>query len=183
VQWLRDGLGAIDAAADSEALALSVPDNNDVYFVPALVGLGAPHWAPEATGLITGLRRDSTQAHIVRAALEAQAYQTYDLIKAMEADSGYWPEAIRVDGGLVANGFVCQFLADILDMRVEVPAVSECTAWGAAALAGVQLGVFKNLDQLVTAQQDVSIYTPAMESKTRDALIAGWQKAVKKTLS
>ena len=114
IQWLRDGLELFDNAAETEALATSVGDNNDVYFVPAFTGLGAPYWRPDARALITGLGRESTKAHIVRAALEAQAYQTLDLIDAMESDSGHKAHIIRADGGLANNGFMCQFLADML---------------------------------------------------------------------
>ena len=178
VQWLRDGLEAIDCAPASEALATSVPDNGGVYFVPALTGLGAPYWQAEATGLITGIRRESSKAHIVRATLEAQAYQTYDLLKAMQADSGTWPDVICVDGGLVQNGFVCQFLADILQTRIKVPVVTECTAWGAAALAGVQIGVIEGLDAIAASWQANAIYTPAIAECERDYFLAGWASAV-----
>lgn len=149
VQWLRDGLGLFDNAAESEALATSVPDSNEVYFVPAFTGLGAPYWRPDARASITGMSRDTAKAHIVRAALEAQAYQTLDLMSAMEKDGGHTADVLRVDGGLAANEFVCQFLADMLQKPVEVPKVREATAWGAAALAGVQVGVFESLRRLV----------------------------------
>ena len=151
VQWLRDELKFFAHAAESEALARSVPDNNGVYMVPAFTGLGAPHWDPDALATISGLSRESSAAHITRAALEAQAYQSFDLMSAMEADCGESPAVIRADGGLVANGFVCQFLADILDKPVEIPAVAETTAWGAASLAAVQAGVFADLGDVSAA--------------------------------
>lgn len=178
VQWLRDGLGLFSDAADSEALATSVSDTNGVYFVPAFTGLGAPHWNSDARGMISGLTRDSSAAHIVRAALEAQAYQTQDLMGAMEADSGSAPAVIRADGGLVANEFVCQFLADILDKPVEIPKVIETTAWGAACLAGLQSGVFKSLDDVSKRWKAERHYTPKMDSKTRGLLCGGWSRAI-----
>lgn len=178
VQWLRDGLGLFADAADSEALATSVPDTNGVYFVPAFTGLGAPYWNSDARGMISGLTRDSSAAHIVRAALEAQAYQTQDLMGAMEADSGSAPAVIRADGGLVANEFVCQFLADILDKPVEIPKVIETTAWGAACLAGLQSGVFKSLDDVSKRWKAERHYTPKMDAKTRGLLCGGWSRAI-----
>jgi glycerol kinase len=141
VQWLRDGLKVFKKASESEVIAQSVGDNGGVYFVPAFTGLGAPHWDPNARAAISGLTRDSNISHIVRAALEAQGYQTLDLMSAMERDSGAKVGVLRADGGLVANGFVCQFLADMLARPVEIPKVAETTAWGAACLAGLQAGV------------------------------------------
>ena len=136
IQWLRDNLGFFDDAKESESLALSVPDNNEVYFVPAFTGLGAPYWDPYARAAILGLSRESTKAHITRAALEAQAYQTLDLSTAFSKDSGHKLNILRIDGGLAANQFMCQFLSDMLDCPVEVPHVTETTALGAAYLAG-----------------------------------------------
>lgn len=182
VQWLRDGLKLFDDAAESEALAASVPDTNEVYFVPAFTGLGAPYWRPEARALMSGMTRETTKAHITRAALEAQAYQTLDLIGAMDStvfgDSGHSPEVMRVDGGLVANGFVCQFLADMVQKPVEVPKVVETTAWGAAVLAGVQAGVFASLDEVAGQWKADRRYEPKMTVEARDGLYAGWQKAI-----
>ncbi|MBU0800391.1 MAG: glycerol kinase GlpK [Alphaproteobacteria bacterium] len=183
VQWLRDGLGLFRNAAESEALARSVADNNGVYFVPAFTGLGAPYWAPEARALITGLSRESTAAHITRAALEAQAYQTVDLMTAMEADTGTRPDVIRADGGLVANEFVCQFIADILDTALEVPRVAETTALGAAYLAGLHAGVYNGLDDITAAWQCAQRYEPAMDAPTRANLHEGWRHAIKAVLS
>lgn len=178
IQWLRDGLQLFDDAAQSEAMARSVDDNNGVYFVPAFTGLGAPYWNPHARAIISGLTRDSSAAHIVRAALEAQAYQTLDLMAAMEADSGYKPALIRADGGLVSNQFVCQFLTDMLDTPVEIPAVTETTAWGAACLAGLQSGVFKSLDDIAKGWRPGRHYAPHMKPAQRETLYKGWVEAV-----
>jgi glycerol kinase len=179
VQWLRDGLALFDHASESEALARSVEDNNDVYFVPAFTGLGAPYWCPEAKGLIMGLSRESTQAHIVRAALEAQGYQTLDLIGAMQSDGNYRSDAIRADGGLVVNSFMCQFLADMLDMTIEIPRVTEATAWGVAALAGVHVGVFGGVEDIAEGWKPEKSYRPKMNTQERERLYGGWKKAVK----
>ncbi len=184
IQWLRDNLGLFEDAAQSEALARSVPDNNQVYFVPAFTGLGAPYWEPEAKAMITGLSRESTGAHITRAALEAQAYQSCDLMQAMHADSdaAHAMNVIRADGGLVANEFMCQFLADMLDRTVEIPAVTETTAWGAAALAGLQSGVFTELDDITQNWTLARRYTPQMQSSERQALFKAWKTAIHSTL-
>ena len=178
IQWLRDGLGVLDNAADSEAMACSVPDSNEVYFVPAFTGLGAPYWEPDAKALIAGLSRESNAAHIVRAALEAQGYQTRDLMDAMTADSGITPDTLRADGGLVANGFMCQFLADMLDCRIDVPEVHETTAWGAACLAGLSVGVFKDLDEISLMWNAANTYAPEMGADDRDQLYRGWRDSV-----
>lgn len=182
IQWLRDGLNLFDNASESEVLALSVEDNNEVYFVPAFTGLGAPYWCPEAKGLIMGLSRESTQAHIVRAALEAQAYQTRDLMGAMQLDSGHRLDVIRADGGLVANTFMCQFLADMLDISIEIPRVAEATAWGAAALAGVQVGVFCGVEDIAGRWKADKNYRPQMEPGQRERLYDGWKSAMKMLL-
>lgn len=182
VQWLRDGVGLFAHAAQSEALATSVPDNNGVYFVPAFTGLGAPYWRPEARASITGLTRESTKAHIARAALEAQGFQTRDLMAAMEGDAGDKVATIRADGGLVANGFVCQFLADMLDCRVEVPKITEATAWGAACLAGLSVGMFQGLFDVSSVWRAEHIYTPSMDKTQRAALYEGWRAAVQTLL-
>ncbi len=178
IQWLRDGLGLFENAAESEALAKSVTDNNDVYFVPAFTGLGAPYWRPDARACITGLSRESTKAHITRAALEAQAYQTLDLMTAMEKDSSHHVDVMRVDGGLVANKFVCQFLTDMVQKPVEVPKVTEATAWGAVILAGVQVGVFESLEVVSDQWQADKRYTPQMEQTQHKKLFEGWRNAV-----
>lgn len=182
VQWLRDGLRIFKDAAESEYLATSVTGSNGVYFVPAFTGLGAPHWNPHARAAIMGLTRDSNAAHITRAALEAQAYQTLDLMNAMKADTDSTPDVIRADGGLVANQFVCQFIADILDCPVEIPKVIETTAHGAAYLAGLQAGVYNGLDDITKAWQCHRRYEPSMEDTERKRLYQGWQEAVERVL-
>ncbi|MBI2235015.1 MAG: glycerol kinase GlpK [Micavibrio aeruginosavorus] len=178
VQWLRDGMHLFKRAPESEAMATSVPDNNGVYLVPAFTGLGAPYWRPDARAMISGLTRESTAAHIVRAALEAQAYQTLDLMDAMTGDSGFRPDVIRADGGLVANQFVCQFLADMLNRPVDIPRVTETTALGAAYLAGLQTGVYNSLNDITRAWQCARRYSPAMDGAKRDALYKGWKSAI-----
>lgn len=182
IQWLRDNLGFFENSAESEKLATSVPDNNDVFFIPAFTGLGAPHWDPHARAAITGLSRESTKAHITRAALEAQAYQTNDLMNAFREDSGHDIQTIRIDGGLVANKFMCGFLADILNCPAEVPEVTETTALGAAYLAGLQAGVFKGLDDIQKAWQQAEEYTPSMEEGPRQELVSKWKKEVERVL-
>jgi glycerol kinase len=183
VQWVRDGLRAIAHAAESEALARTVPDCGGVYLVPAFTGLGAPWWDPDARGAILGITRDTTGAHIVRAALEAVCYQTADLMTAMKddiqaADAGVFPEALRVDGGMVANDWVCQYLADILDCPVERPAVLETTALGAAYLAGLAIGFYPSLDAISRSWRADGRFMPSMPAATRDARLTGWAKAV-----
>jgi glycerol kinase len=178
IQWLRDGMGLFRHASESEAMATSVPDSNGVYFIPAFTGLGAPYWQPEARAMISGLTRESTAAHIIRAALEAQAYQTRDLMTAMEKDSGSKVEILRADGGLVANKFMCKFLSDMLDRPVEVPRVAETTAWGAACLAGLQTGIFKSLDNIAKQWQADHRCDPDMDAHRRETLYAGWGEAI-----
>ncbi|MDA8963244.1 FGGY-family carbohydrate kinase, partial [Pseudomonadales bacterium] len=170
-------------ASESEAMAKSLEGNDGVYFVPALTGLGAPYWRPDIRGAIMGLGRDTSSAHIARAALEAQAYQTRDLVAAMVADVDAMPAVIRADGGLVANKFVCQFLADILQTEIEVPAVTEATAWGAASLAGIGAGVFAGIEDVEQVWQKQHDYLPVMSVSDADALYAGWLSAVKSLLS
>jgi len=183
IQWLRDGLKLFDESPKSEAMARSVEDNNGVYFVPAFTGLGAPYWEPEARAMISGMGRETSAAHIVRAALEAQAYQTKDLIDAMSDDSGAELSVVRADGGLVANGFMCQFLADMLGITVDVPKVHETTAWGAACLAGLQAGVFKDLADVSGRWVRGQSYQPKMSDDMRNGLYGGWQRAMKMVLS
>ena len=183
IQWLRDGLKIIKTAADSETLARSVEDSAGVYLVPAFTGLGAPHWDPEARGMILGLTRDSNSGHIARAALEAVAFQTRDLMEAMAADGGAKPKALRVDGGMVANDWLCQMLADMLDTPVERPQVIETTALGAAYLAGLTAGVYASVDGVAEAWQRDRLFEPAMPAGTRARLYEGWQKAVRRARS
>ena len=182
IQWLRDGLEFFRDAAASEALANSVSDSNEVYFVPAFTGLGAPYWRPDVRGMISGLSRDTTRAHIVRAALEAQSYQTLDLMVAMEQDSDHQAAVIRVDGGLVANRFMCQFLADMLNKPIEVPKTTEATALGAAILAGLTAGLFADLEATESYWQRSEVYIPVMEKIERERLYAGWKAAVRSLL-
>ena len=182
IQWLRDNLGFFDDAEKSEELALSVSDNNDVYFIPAFTGLGAPYWNPNARAAITGLTRESTKAHITRAALEAQAFQTADLLEAFEKDSGFKINKLRVDGGLVANQFMCQFLADIMDVEVEVPHVIETTALGAAYLAGMHVGVFSSLDDISNAWNRQQHYKPQIESEQRQQYLDRWHQEIDRIL-
>jgi glycerol kinase len=178
VQWLRDQLGLIATAAESEALARSVPDTAGVYLVPAFVGLGAPHWDSAARGVITGLTRAAGRAHIVRAALESIAYQTRDLIAAMEADAGRALSELRVDGGAAANDFLMQFQADILDRPIVRPADTETTALGAAFLAGLAVGFFKSVEQVESFWRVDRVFEPRMTASRREQLLAGWREAV-----
>jgi glycerol kinase len=182
VQWLRDSMGLIDTAAESEAVAASVPDAGGVYVVPAFVGLGAPHWSSEARGLITGLTRASGKAHIVRATLESIAYQTRELVDAMQADSGEELAELRVDGGAAANDFLMQFQADILGKPVVRPSNLETTALGAAFLAGLAAGVWKSLEEIESFWGVDKRFEPRMEESRRDELYSGWQGAVARAI-
>jgi glycerol kinase len=180
VQWLRDGLGLIRTAAESEALARSVSDTGGVYFVPAFVGLGAPYWDMYARGTVVGLTRGTTVAHLTRAALEAIAYQSRDVLEAMTEDAGLPPRQLRVDGGAVANDFLCQFQADILDVPVLRPAVIETTGLGAAYLAGLGAGIWSSLDALAERAVIERTFTPAMDPSARARRYEGWQRAVER---
>jgi glycerol kinase len=179
VKWLRDGLGIITHASQTDDMATRVPDSHGVYFVPAFVGLGAPHWDPEARAAISGLTFDAGPAHIARAALEAVAYQTRDLKDAMAADWNGPAQALRVDGGMAANDWLCQFLADMLVMPVERPAVVETTALGAAFLAGLYTGIYPDRAALEAAWRCERRFEPRMEAEKRERLYAGWRQAVK----
>jgi glycerol kinase len=181
VQWLRDGLGMIVNASETEALATSVNNTNGVYFVPAFVGLGAPYWDMNARGAIVGLTRGATRAHIVRAALEAMAYQTRDVIECMQKDSSIKAKELRVDGGATRNDFLCQFQADILGVPVVRPVVTETTALGAAYLAGLAVGYWKNDKEIATQWRQEKRFEPKMKKSEREALYEGWQQAVKQT--
>jgi glycerol kinase len=183
VQWLRDRMGLLRTAAESAAMAHSVSDTGGVYLVPAFVGLGAPYWDPGARGAISGLTLGTTNAHIVRAALESIAYQTRDLIEAMQADSGQKLAELRVDGGAAANDFLMQFQADVLGCRILRPVDTETTALGAAYLAGVAAGVWKNTSELESFWRVERTFEPQMSAGARDELYAGWKNAVTKTLS
>lgn len=183
VKWLRDGLGVIAHASETDGMATRVADSHGVYMVPAFVGLGAPHWDANARGAIFGLTLDATGAHLARAALEATAYQTRDLIEAMVADGCAAPAAIRVDGGMTANSWLCQFLADICEVPVERPANLETTALGAAFHAGLATGVWSGLDELSRTWAAADCFRPTMDSGFRRTLVAGWTDAVARTLS
>ncbi|QQS45997.1 MAG: glycerol kinase GlpK [Acidobacteriota bacterium] len=178
VQWLRDGLGIITGAAETEALAASVTDNHGVYFVPAFVGLGAPYWDQNARGAIVGLTRGASRAHIARAALEAMAYQTRDVVECMQRDSGIKARELRVDGGATRNDFLCQFQADILGIPVVRPIVTETTALGAAYLAGLAVGFWKSENEIARQWQVEKRFEPKMKKSERERLYAGWQEAV-----
>jgi glycerol kinase len=183
VQWLRDGLGIIKSSADVEALAAKVTGNEGVYVVPAFVGLGAPYWDQDARGTITGLTRGSNASHIARAAIESIAYQTYDVLKAMEADSNISIKELRVDGGATANNLLMQFQADMLNTTVVRPVVTETTALGAAYLAGLAVGFWNSIESLQQQWQVDKKFTPNVTDENRNALIDGWKKAVKATLT
>jgi glycerol kinase len=178
VQWLRDGLGIIKRAPEIEALATSVPDNGGVYFVPAFNGLGAPHWDQYARGTLAGLTRGSTRAHIARAALEGIAYQVYDVLQAMHADAGIKLKELRVDGGACANNFLMQFQSDLLGVPVVRPKVQETTALGAAYLAGLAVGYWKDQATIARQWQQDRKFKPAMKPALRRDLLAGWNKAL-----
>ena len=178
IQWLRDGLKIIGSAADTEAMATSVEDNGGVYFVPAFVGLGAPHWDQYARGTITGLTRGSTREHIARAALESIAYQTSDVLRCMRDDSGIDLTELRVDGGAVRNDFLMQFQADILGIPVVRPANTETTAAGAAFLAGLAVGFWSGTDELSELWQREKTFEPVMTKSERDRLLSEWSRAV-----
>ncbi len=183
VKWLRDGLGVIADAAETETLAREVPDSHGVHLVPAFVGLGAPHWRPEVRGLLTGLTLDVKGAHLARAALESVAFQTQDLVAAMAADGTPRAASLRVDGGMATNGWFCQFLADVLDARVERPAEVETTALGAAFLAGLATGVWADLGAVAATWASAANFRPAMSPERRAALLAGWKAALGRALA
>ncbi len=186
IQWLRDGLKLIGHAGESEPLAAGIYDTGGVYLVPAFVGLGAPYWDPDARAAIFGLTRDSGIPQVVRAALELVGYQTLDLMAAMTADldgDAGGTGAVRVDGGMVANDWLCQFLADLLDRPVERPAVTETTALGAACLAGLAVGLYPSLDAISEGWRLERRFEPRMSASERRRLYAGWQDAVRRTRS
>jgi len=181
VQWLRDGLGIIATAAETDALARSVPDTEGVYFVPAFVGLGAPYWDQHARGAVVGLTRGTTRAHLARAALEAIAYQSRDVLDAMAADAKASLGRLRVDGGAVANDFLCQFQADVLDASVDRPAIIETTGLGAAYLAGLGAGVWRSLDAVAKRHAVERTFTPAMPAAERAQRYEDWKRAVERS--
>jgi len=182
VQWLRDNLKMITSAADIETDARSVQDNGGAYFVPAFSGLFAPHWRSDARGAIVGLTRFVNKGHLARAVLEATAYQTREVIEAMNADSGVPLTALKVDGGMVVNELLMQFQSDILDVEVIRPQVAETTALGAAYAAGLAVGFWETEDDIRTNWAEDKRWTPSMDSAQREKLYAGWKKAVTRTL-
>ncbi|HEU5303496.1 MAG TPA: glycerol kinase GlpK [Gemmatimonadales bacterium] len=182
VQWLRDGLGLIAQAAETEALAHQVPDTGGVYFVPAFVGLGTPHWEPEARGTITGLTRGTTRAHLVRAALESMAYSSAELLDTMTAAEGLVVPALRVDGGAAANDWLMQFQANVLGIPVERPDLVETTALGAAGLAGLALGLWRSTAEFLAGRK-FARFEPRMGTEERRARLAGWRRAVNAALT
>jgi glycerol kinase len=178
VQWLRDNLKIIESSADVESLARSVEDNGGVYFVPAFSGLYAPYWKESARGVIAGLTRYATKAHLARAVLEATAFQSREVVEAMEKDSGISLESLRVDGGMVKNELLMQFQADILNREVVRPAVQETTALGAAYAAGLAVGFFSDLDELRSKWAVDRTWKPRVEEAERENLYRQWKKAV-----
>ena len=181
VQWLRDGIGLIREACDSEAAAQSVEDTGGVYLVPAFVGLGAPYWDERARGAIVGITRGTTRGHIVRAVLESIAYQTRDVVECVRADSGLGLDTLRVDGGAATNDFLMQFQADMLGVRVERPSVLESTALGAALLAGLGVGFWSDRADLESADERAQVFEPKLGAERREALYAGWKRAVERS--
>jgi glycerol kinase len=178
IQWLRDGIGLLGNANESEKLAMSLKDNDGVYFVPALAGLGAPHWDQDARGAFFGITRGTTIAHMTRAALEAIAYQVYDVLKAMEKDSGKPIMELRVDGGATANNFLMQFQADLLGCEIKRPQIIETTAIGAAFLAGLAVGFWESREEIQSLWTADRSFIPEMDSDKREKLIHFWHKAV-----
>lgn len=183
IQWLRDSLKLINNAAESEFYAKSIDSTDGLYIVPAFVGLGAPHWDQYAQGIITGLTHRTKKEHIIRAALESIAYQSYDVLTAIELDTSLKITEIRADGGASANDFLMQFQADILDTAVRRPNQIESTAFGAVLLAGLAAGVYKNKDEIIQKIRPGSIFTPNIDSFSRDKLINGWKAAVRKAMT
>lgn len=182
IQWLRDGLMIIKSASETEEMAKSVPDNGGLYMVPAFAGLGAPYWNADARGAIVGITRGTKREHIVRAALESIAYQTADVMEAMRKDSGTEINQLRVDGGASANDFLMQFQSDILDMEVNRPQFKETTALGAAFLAGLSIGFWKNEDELLECRKTQAIFKPRLDTEQRQKLMNGWRKAISRVI-
>jgi glycerol kinase len=181
MQWLRDELRVLDHVEDSEALALSVPDSGGVVVVPAFVGLGAPHWDMYARGTVLGLTRGSNRAHLVRATLESIGLQAHDVLAAMQEDAGIALTTLKVDGGAAANGFLMQFQADVLGVPVERPAVNETTAMGAAFLAGLAVGVWRDTAEIAALWRRDRRFAPAMAMEHRERIVAGWRRAVQRS--
>jgi len=183
VQWLRDGLGIIRSSAEVEELASSVQGSEGVFFVPAFAGLGAPHWNQDVRGTITGLTRGTTAAHIARAALESIAYQTLDVLLAMQNDSQLTISELRVDGGATANNLLMQFQADILQAAVVRPRITETTALGAAYLAGLATGYWSSVDEIKSQWQVERLFSPIMQPRETSVLVKGWHHAVRAAMA
>jgi len=181
IQWLRDEMGLIQTAEETEALATSVPDTAGVYVVPAFTGLGAPYWDPHARGLITGITRGTQKAHLVRAAVESLAYQVSDLVFAMEDDAGSSMTELNVDGGASANNFLMQFQSDVIQKPLVRPAIIESTALGAAYLAGLKTGFWKDVDELRDLHSDATLFRPQMSAEVQRRLLSGWKDAVSRS--
>lgn len=181
IQWLRDGLKMIESAPESEGYATSVESSDGVYLVPAFVGLGTPYWDSDARGAMFGLTRGTTKAHFIRATLESLAYQTKDVLDAMIADSGIDLKSLRVDGGAVKNDFLMQFQSDILGVPVERPIVQETTALGAAFLAGLAVGYWKDKEEIKQHSDNDRTFTGQMDADEQEELYSGWKKAVEAT--
>jgi glycerol kinase len=181
VQWLRDGLGIIKSSAEVEKLAAEVSSSDGVFLVPAFVGLGAPYWDAEARGILIGLTRGTTAAHIARAAVDSMAYQSADLLDAMQRDAGEQLQQLRVDGGATANDTLLQFQADLLGVPVVRPVVRETTAFGVASLAGYSAGVWGNLTELDSARTVDKVFTPQLENEKRTELLHHWRRAVERS--
>ena len=182
VQWLRDRMKFFKKASETEKLVKSLKDNNNIYLVPAFTGLGAPYWDANTRGLLTGITRDTSPKEIVRATIEAVAYQTYDLFEAMKHD-GLRPKIVKVDGGMVMNSWFSQFLSDIVNVKVLRPRVQETTALGAAFMAGLQIGVYKSLKDISKNWHLDKKFSPKMKNQDRNKLLKGWSVAIKKTLT
>ena len=183
IKWLRDEMKLIEKAEDTERIAMSVPDSNGVYVVPAFTGLGAPYWDAYARGAVFGLTRGTTAAHFIRATVESLAYQSHDVIKAMEEDADMKLVTLKVDGGASNNNFLMQFQADILNATIKRPAVTETTALGAAYLAGLAVGFYKDRAELVDNQSIAREFDPKVGDKDRETLLAGWRSSVKRVLT
>ncbi len=181
VQWLRDGLGMIESSSDIEPLARSVESTQDLYLVPAFTGLGAPWWDPHARGLLIGLTRGTQRGHIARAALEAIAFQVHDVLQAMQKDTGRPLQELRVDGGASANHLLLQFQSDLLNVSVHRPWITETTAWGAASLAGLGIGIWSSLEEVEKLWQAGASFSPQMDTDVRNNHLVGWQEAVSRS--
>jgi len=182
IQWLRDKMGLINNASETENISKSKTSNDGIYIVPAFTGLGAPYWRPESKGIITGLTRNTDRKNLVRAVLESVAYQSYDLFEAMRKD-GSKLKIIKIDGGMVVNNWFAQFLSNILNTKVLRPAIQETTALGVAFLAGYQLGEFKSLNEIKDKWKKDVMFSPKINKKLRNNLLQGWEQAIRKTLA